>query len=145
MRWQGQTLVNEISTKGILDIEFAKTSEKLSKLKAGWNKKDVITNIYLDFLFIISYTWFFILACLYIKKRTNAKTIASVFITIAVLAGVLDVIENCFMLFAMDHSKNAQALKFTYYAALLKFILIGILFIYFILSISFLSLKKIKI
>jgi len=145
MRWQGQVLVNPVSPKGIIDLEFAKTPEKLSTLKAVWIKKDVKTNIYLDFLFIISYTWFFILTCLYIKKRTSTNTIAWVFITIAVLAGMLDLIENCLMLFAIDHSNNARALKFTYYFALLKFILIGILIFYLILSISFLRIKKFKI
>lgn len=142
MRWQGQTLVNAVSPKGIIDLEFAKTSEKLIALKTGWIKKDVTTNIYLDFLFIISYTWFFILACLYIKKVAKASTISSVFITVAIVAGLLDVLENCLMLFTISHSNNARALEFTYYSALLKFVLIGILILYLLLSVSLLKRKK---
>ncbi|HVE60526.1 MAG TPA: hypothetical protein VNA26_01815 [Chitinophagaceae bacterium] len=144
MRWQGQSLINTVSPHGIIDLEFAKTSEKLSALKTGWIKKDVTINIYLDFFFIISYTFFFILSCLYVKKKLGKYAIASVFITIAVVAGVLDVLENCLMLFAINHSNNAEALKFTYYFALLKFILIGILIIYLVLSITFLKLNKCK-
>ena len=68
MRWQGKSLVTPMSPYGILDLEFARTGERMQQLRLFWNAKDVFFNVYMDFLFIASYTWFFISACQFIKK-----------------------------------------------------------------------------
>jgi hypothetical protein len=71
MRWQGTGLITPQSPKGILDLEFAKTSDRFHQLQLFWNHEIVLQNIYLDFLFIIAYSWFLVTAC---KAVNNTKS-----------------------------------------------------------------------
>ncbi|HZI00134.1 MAG TPA: hypothetical protein VEX63_03235, partial [Flavisolibacter sp.] len=71
MRLQGQSLVSPASPLGILDLEFAKTEERLQQLLIFWNTKDIYTNIFLDFFFIAAYTWFFLEAFKMLQLENN--------------------------------------------------------------------------
>ena len=65
MRWHGMKLKTPQSSRGIIDLEFAKTPERFHQLQLFWNREVVLSNIYLDFLFIGAYAWFF-----YISSKT---------------------------------------------------------------------------
>lgn len=142
MRWQGETLVTEVSPRGIIDLEFARTTERLQQLQAVWQWKDLQLNIFLDFIFISAYTWFFATSAIRVKKHWDWTRISLLFITLAYLAGMLDVVENIFMYIAFTNNIGASGLKFIFYCAKVKFILIAVLIFYLLISIPFMRKKK---
>jgi hypothetical protein len=129
MRWQGSGLVTPQSPKGILDLEFAKTSERFHQLQLFWSYETVLQNIYLDFLFIIAYTWFFVTACKAVDNiRSNLSS------GLAISAGAFDVLENFLMILVWNGRFEPGLLQIVYYAAAIKFLLAGIVIGYLILS-----------
>jgi len=129
MRWQGSELITPQSSKGILDLELAKTAERFHQLQLFWNHETVLQNIYLDFLFIISYTWFLVTAC---KTVNNTKS--NLFSGLAISAGAFDVLENFLMILVWNGRFEPSLLQVVYYAAAIKFLLAGIVAGYLLLS-----------
>jgi hypothetical protein len=58
MRFQGAGLTTPVSPRAIIDLEFADTPQRVSDLLAHWDLAIVKLNIWLDFLFIVSYVYF---------------------------------------------------------------------------------------
>jgi hypothetical protein len=129
MRWQGSSLVTPQSPKGIIDLEFAKTSAKLQQLQFFWNHGTVLQNIYLDFLFIAAYTWFLFGAC---KTMNNSKS--NLFSGLAISAAAFDVLENFLMILVWNERFSPSILQIVFYVAAIKFLLIVIVIGYLILS-----------
>jgi hypothetical protein len=129
LRWQGSELITPQSSKGILDLEFAKTGDRFRQLQLFWNHKTVLQNIYLDFLFIITYTWFLVTAC---KAVKNTKS--NLFSGLAISAGAFDFLENFLMILVWNGRFAPSVLQVVYYAAAIKFLLVGIVIGYLILS-----------
>lgn len=129
MRWQGSSLVTPQSPKGIIDLEFAKTADKLQQLQFFWNHETVLQNIYLDFLFIAAYTWFFVTAC---KAVRNDRS--NLFSGIAISAAAFDVLENFLMILVWNEKFSPSVLQIVFYVAAIKFLLIVIVIGYLILS-----------
>lgn len=142
MRWQGAGLVSPVSPGGILDLEFARTAAKLHQLKLFWSDRDLSINIYLDFLFIASYVWFLVTACRRVGWRKEKW--GRIFSGIAITAGCLDVLENCFMLLVWDGSLGAGWLQAVNFSAMIKFILAGITILYLLFSLPFLFRQNAK-
>jgi hypothetical protein len=137
MRWQGNNLVTPQSTRGIIDLEFAKTTERFHQLQLFWNHEAALQNIYLDFLFIIAYTWFFVTACNAIKNRNS-----NIFSGLAISAGAFDVLENFLMILIWNEKFNPSLLGMVYYIAAIKFILAVTVLAY--LGFSLFGLIKIR-
>jgi hypothetical protein len=137
MRWQGSALVNPQSPKGIIDLEFAKTPERLLQLKLFWNYETVLQNIYLDFLFILSYVWFLATACKAVNNRRSA-----VFSALAVSAGAFDLLENFLMILVWNGRFKPSVLQMVYYVAAIKFLLAGIVIGFLVLSLFGLFKRK---
>jgi hypothetical protein len=137
MRWQGSSLVTPQSPKGIIDLEFAKTPEHFHRLQLFWNHEAVLQNIYLDFLFIIAYTWFFVTACNAIKNRNS-----NIFSGLAISAGAFDVLENFLMILVWNEKFNPPVLGIVYYVAAIKFVLAAIVLAY--LGFSLFGLIKLR-
>lgn len=129
MRCQGSGLITPQSPKGVLDLEFAKTPERFHQLQLFWNREMVLQNIYLDFLFIIAYTWFLVTGS---KVVNNTKS--SLFSGFAISAGAFDVLENFLMILVWNGRFEPSLLQVVYYAAAIKFLLAGIVVGYLILS-----------
>jgi hypothetical protein len=141
MRWQGSSLVTPQSPKGIIDLEFAKTADRYHQLQLFWNPQDVKQNIYLDFLFIIAYTWFLVTACKVLGSRSSLKR-SNVFAGLAMSAGAFDVLENFLMLLVLNGKFSTSVLQIVYYCAAIKFILAGIVVLYLILSLPSIFRRK---
>ena len=124
MRLQGQSLVTPASPLGILDLEFAKTEERLQQLLIFWNAKDIYTNIFLDFLFIATYTWLF-LEALKLLQSENNPTFFRVLVIITLLAAILDVAENLLMLVVIKQAATST-LTVIYWIAIIKFLSAGL-------------------
>ena len=137
MQWQGNILITPQSPKGILDLEFAKTPERLHQLQLFWNYKAVTQNIYLDFVFIIAYTWFLMIAC---KAVNNNRSQA--FSGLALSAAAFDVLENFILILVWNEKFQPSALAIVYYVATIKFLLAGIVVGYLILSLFGLFKRK---
>lgn len=137
MRWQGSALITPQSSRGIIDLEFAKTPERFHQLQLFWSHGTVLNNIYLDFLFIIAYVWFLVAGC---KAVNNSKT--TIFSGLAVSAGAFDLLENFLMILVWNGRFNPSVLRIVYYAAAIKFILAGIVLIYLIFSLFGLFRRK---
>ena len=129
MRWQGNGLISPQSSKGIIDLEFAKTAERFHQLQLFWNHEAVLQNIYLDFLFIFSYTWFLVTAC---KAVKNSKS--NIFSGLAISAAAFDVLENFLMILVWNGRFDPSVLQIVFYVAAIKFLLIFIVVGFIILS-----------
>lgn len=137
MRWQGSDLVTPQSPKGIIDLEFAKTPEKLQQLQFFWNHGSVLQQIYLDFLFIIAYAWFLVTAC---KAANNNKS--KLFSSLAISAAAFDLLENFLMILVWNERFSASIMQVVFYVAAIKFLLIAFVIGYLILSLFGLFKEK---
>lgn len=129
MQWQGSALRTPQSSRGVVDLEFAKTPERFRQLQLFWNTGVVLQNIYLDFLFIIAYTWFLVAA----SKAVNNKW-TNLFSGLAISAAACDVLENFLMVMVLNGRFNLSVLHIIYYCAAIKFILAGVVLVYLLLS-----------
>jgi hypothetical protein len=142
MRIVGHSLITPLSSRGIIDLEFARTEGRLNQLRLFWDPVKVNTNIYLDFIFIAAYGWFFVTACLFIRSRTNWMKWSNTFIALALSAAFFDVCENFLMLLVMNGRFNASVLQIVFYCALIKFLLIGAVILFVLGSLPFALTKK---
>ena len=137
LRWQGKELITALTPSGILALEFANTPEKLSSIVSVWNQDTVRNNILIDFLFIIAYTWFFILG---VAKSISQWTsrfmqqLGVIGIRMAFLAGILDIIENILMLQSINGHYSVSSLQLTMYCAAIKFGIVILLLLFIILT-----------
>ena len=137
LRWQGSELVTPLTPSGILALEFANTPEKLTSILAIWNKGIVQNNILIDFLFVIAYTWFFILGVAKSIDQWNNRFMqqfGATGIRMAFLAGILDITENILMLQSIHGHYSISSLQLTGYCAAIKFGIVIILLLFMILT-----------
>jgi len=134
---QGRNLVTPQSSKGIIDLEFAKTPGRFHQLQLFWNQQTVLQNLYLDFLFIIAYTWFLVTVCKAVKNRKS-----NIFSVVTISAGTFDVLENFLLILVLNGKFNPSVLSIVYYVALIKFLLIGTVVGFIVLSLFGLFKKE---
>ncbi|MEO8171804.1 MAG: hypothetical protein ABI581_01930 [Sediminibacterium sp.] len=146
MRWQGNALVNTVSPGGIINLEFADTPQRIQELLSRWDITTLKTNIWLDFLFIISYVLFLSVAAELCAERWPEDSLPRqaglFFARMAYLAGMFDIIENLLMMQSIQGNYTVTSLQFTFYFAAIKFILAGIIVVYLIASLPFIIRKK---
>lgn len=123
MRGQGATLVNTVSPHGIIDLEFAGTVDRYNEITSSWQRNDMLLNMYLDFLFIIAYTLFF-LACYKSGKHYLKGNSYKVFRWLAITAAMMDVAENVFLLIAMHGKPSNFLMQAAGTCAGIKFLLV---------------------
>lgn len=111
MRLSSGCLYSPLTPKAIVDLELAFDQEKALAIKESWDLhlcdhsfsvssngiETAVLNTFLDFPFIASYTWFLIVLLTISKTESNSKVI-TIGCSMIVIAGLLDVVENIFML-----------------------------------------------
>jgi hypothetical protein len=116
------------------------------ELLSRWDITTVKTNIWLDFLFIISYVLFLSVAAELCAERWPENSVPQqaglFFARMAYLAGMFDVIENLLMLQSIQGNYTVTSLQFTFYFAAIKFLLAGVIIVYLIASLPFIIRKK---
>ena len=146
MRFQGGTLKTKDSPRGIIDLEFADTPQRLHELLSRWDISVVKMNIWLDFLFIVSYVLFLSIAAeLCAEKWPEAsvpRKAGLFFAKIAYVAGILDIAENLLMLQSIQGNYTNISLQLTFYCAATKFVLAALIIVYLVASIPFVIRKK---
>jgi hypothetical protein len=101
---QGKPLKQPSTPMGIVSIELAYTVPKAQLVINSWQLTNVMAvarqNIYIDFLFIISYCTTLILAVLASTKPQNlaVKKAGKAFIIAILIAGTCDIFENGWLL-----------------------------------------------
>lgn len=137
MQWQGASLKIAIAPSGILALEFANREILLFPLLSNWKLNVVRMNIFLDFIYIVSYTLFFITSLKRLVQKYSKgfyHNVGSALINIALMAALFDIVENVFMLFTISNQYNSISLEITSLFASLKFILIVFIILYLVLA-----------
>lgn len=146
LRWQGASLTQPATPSGILSLEFANTPDKLELVFQSWMGSSVANiNICLDFLFIVAYTSFFLLAIEKACKQWQpvlAWKVRNTLSWLALLAAILDIIENILMLQTLNHQYNNYSLQVTWYCAFIKFSIVLVIVAYLLMSILIIFFGK---
>lgn len=138
LRWQGSTLQTTTSPRGIVDLEFAITAQRLQELLIRWDITVVRINIWLDFIFIISYTFFLSLCAEMYASKWQPNSLLSragyLLAKLAFAAGIFDIAENLLMLQSIAGNYTDNSLQLIFYCAAIKFMLVFFIFLYLIIS-----------
>jgi hypothetical protein len=138
LRWQGASLKTTTSLRGIVDLEMATQPRQVQALLDVWDLSVVKMNIWIDFLFIVSYVAFLALASEAVSgkwKNQGLKVIGLTLARVSVVVGVLDIGENLLMLQTIAGNFTVVSLQMTHYFATIKFTLAAIVLIYLLISI----------
>ncbi len=146
----GATLKTVDTTKGILDLEFAYNTSKVSQIINAWSAKAAVDNIskakintYLDFIFLTFYALFLFFICKKVATLNTSK-VGLLIAKGAILAGVLDIIENIGMLISLSGYPSNIVAIITTICASIKWVLAIVALIYLIIGIvQFIYAKKI--
>jgi hypothetical protein len=106
LKHYGAAITNEISPRGIISFELATSKEAGLKIMDSWGPPGIAAakrQTSFDFLFIVAYT---LLACMLVHYATSRmekrpERWLKTGITLALVAGVMDVTENIFILQAL--------------------------------------------
>lgn len=146
MQWQGHVLKSTSSKLGIVNLEFADTTARLHELLAHWDLAVVKINIWIDFLFIVTYVSFFAIACVYAAMKwpdgSGLQQAGMVLARLAFAAGVFDIAENLLMLQSVGGNYTDTSLVLTWYCAAIKFLLVAVILLYLLLSLPKILGKK---
>lgn len=151
----GNPLKTATTPSGILNLELARNNKEVDKVVQQWNQLNLIPtakkNTYYDFIFLAGYTSFFYFVLRQILKQFKPGTVkrkmSSVLSYAAILAGVMDILENIGMLLSLSGHLNKGITLFTFSSSIIKWFLVcisisWILFTAFILLAWWLSGKN---
>ena len=126
------TLKTSTTPLGILNLEFAYNTARAGIVLKAWQPHEKIDNIevaefntWLDFIFLFFYSLFLYKACKILSgtcKGVLQKT-GLLLANGAILAGLLDVLENAGMLFTLQGNINNFILLLTTFVSIIKWIL----------------------
>ena len=145
MRWEGASLKTPTTPRAILDLEFADNAHRLNEVLSVWSVSVVKGNIWLDFLFIVSYVLFLSLSAEYSAMKWPSgigRQAGLLMARAAYIAGVLDISENLLMLQSIAGHYTSLSLQLTYYCAAIKFVLAGLILLYVLLSLPIVLRQK---
>jgi hypothetical protein len=160
---QNKSLKNELAPNGIRSLQTEFNFTKDTAIVGSWNsvkvdKKDsenkttitradtAVNNILVDFFFIAFYTLWGIIVILWLQEDPLKKTEKStgLLITLMIIAGVMDVVENLGILSVIAYKTGGGSNGFIHaivivksLAAWIKFILLGALLLYVVVTIVF--------
>jgi hypothetical protein len=111
LRFQGK-LETKDTPLAILSLEFANNAERITEVRQAWEASGMTgkakTNIWIDFLFIPFYAMLFYTLCGTISVRMQGFAAKlGIFLAFgALVAGLLDALENILMLLALNGHYN---------------------------------------
>lgn len=151
MRWHGKPLTQSPLTKaGILSLEFAKTKQQSDAITTTWKDKQVhytaIVNTSIDFVFIFFYSLFLFAASYWfsLKQKGIMKKLSQSIALFGLTAGLLDTIENYFLLKMLAFTASDAETVFTFWIAAIKFLLAAIAVVWILLQLLLLLIPKPK-
>ncbi len=146
----GATLKTVETPKGILDLEFAYNKTKVDFILNAWSPNALVDNInkatintYLDFIFLAFYSSFLFFTCKKMSK-INKDKIGLLIAKGALLAGVLDIVENVGMLLSLSNVASDNVAFFTCIFSVTKWALAAAAVLYLVIG-FIVVIKKRKI
>ncbi|MEO7306555.1 MAG: hypothetical protein ABIR78_11180 [Ferruginibacter sp.] len=149
----GTTLKTPATPMGILDLEFAYNAKKTTHILNAWapgggtdNIAAAKINTYWDFLFLFFYAGFLFLACKKIASAINGPVAkaGNLIAKAALLAGVLDILENAGMLLTLNGQGSNTVSFCTTCASVIKWGLAIIAVLYVLTGLLVLLYRRIK-
>lgn len=148
MQYFDSFLKTKTSPNGIVSFELAKNVSNTTRIVDNWKEKDLLLatglSLGFDFLFILAYSSFIALLLFLVsyKKSKWVFRLGKLLIWLVLFAGFVDIIENISLIQLLFNDKTQMWVTIAYYMASTKFALLGISFIFIILTITLNSLKK---
>lgn len=150
----GDILKTIDTPQGILSLELAMTAEKANHIINSWQSSGIIdaaySSIVVDFIFIYTYLLFFIYSLKYFiayfkRRKKLLSKIASLLLLIVLLVAIFDIVENIFLLLALD-GKHFSIIIYLAVFSILKFIFMCLCNLYLVVALiySFLFKRKIE-
>jgi hypothetical protein len=149
----GASLKNPATPMGIVDLEFAYNNQKTSAILSSWapnadtdNIAAARINTYWDFLFLFFYAGFLFLASKKIAASINgpAATAGNLIGKGALLAGLLDILENAGMLITLNGQGSTAIAFCTTFISVIKWGLALIAVLYVLTGVLVLTYRRIK-
>ncbi|MFX1451101.1 MAG: hypothetical protein ACFFCM_09685 [Promethearchaeota archaeon] len=142
---------SSVSTYGILDYEFAWTTNRVETIFSVWGADGMIRQtsaIYWDFLYIVGYVSLALGLILLVLRRSEGKmqTLGLYFTLTPFLTGIFDVLENINLLIMLGTPTAITQIN-PFLASLFALIKFSFLFTaigYFISALIMLMIKKFK-
>lgn len=128
---------------GILSLEFAPTKMDVEAVLEIWEEESTpgtniintaINNTRLDFIFLLCYSFFLFTCVKQLSVYFSAKNIFRFMAAAALLAGLLDIVENIGMLQSLDGNISDKTAFITAVAAYFKWILVIVVIVFLIIS-----------
>ncbi len=140
-----------VSTYGILDYEFAWTSNRVQIIFSTWSIDGMDNQslaIYWDFLYIVGYVSLALGLILLVLRRSEGKmqTLGLYFTITPFLTGIFDIIENINLLIMLGSPTSVSATN-SFVASLCALIKFSVLFAaiaYFIVALIIVIITKFK-
>ena len=138
---------------GILNLEFAYNIAKTTGIIEAWrstgepnNILAAIYNTFYDFLFLFFYAGFLFLACNKIAENIKgpASKAGKLIARGALLAGILDILENTGMLISLHDHVSAAVSFLTVFFSVIKWALAIIAVLYVLTGLVQMAYQKIK-
>ena len=136
---------------GVIEFEFAWTSEQINTIFKAWGsegKKKETFVTYVDFLFIPCYSFFMAGCILLVTRKLEGKLqeIGLYMTIMPFIAGIFDVIENINLLLMLTNESFIWSLSpfIASLCATIKFSLLFIAIIFFIVALIIVIIKKFK-
>ena len=140
-----------VSTYGILDYEFAWTSDRVEIIFSAWGTDGMDNQalaIYWDFLYIVGYVSLALGLILLVLRRSEGKmqTLGLYFTITPFLTGILDIIENVNLLIMLGPPTSVSATNsfIASLCALIKFSVLFAAIAYFIVALIIVIISKFK-
>lgn len=151
MRWHGNPLTKTATTKaGIVALEFAKTKQRADEITTIWSnaglQQHAINNTYIDFNFIFFYSLFLFSAnwLFSIKQKSVIKKAIQLIALCGLTAGLLDIIENFFLLKMLHLNISNSEAYITWWLAAIKFTFVAIALLCLFINLILLPFRKPK-
>lgn len=147
MSTTGSTLFTSKAKHGIVSLELAVDKSAADSIQSEWvsiqhgkynNAELAITNTKWDFGFLFFYSFLLYVSLKWVAGKNNTgyglRRMAFYAAPFALLAGMLDVIENAGMLQTLEGKSTEMIVKITYWSSLFKWALLLLLILVLILS-----------
>jgi len=154
----GKDLKTTATPLGIIDLELASTKTAVQNILKAWDNKvsegkELIkkarVNTFLDFAFLIFYSLFLFACCKRLASSLSHKkkwqNILHCFAAMALLSGLLDVVENTGMLMSLSGHSSSNIALMTAIAAYLKWCIVIATLLVIITAFSVKSMERKKI
>lgn len=133
MNKSGSPLKTNTTLLGIINLELALNKHETSVIVQQWNQQQLIAiakkNTYYDFIFILSYVALFYFLCRQTAKQFRLNTISSkvsyLLSYAAILAGIMDIMENFGMLLSLSGHIGERITLFTLITSIIKWSLVA--------------------